>query len=71
MRIAVIGGNGQTGNYLLPMLVQEGHEVISVCRSNKGYFREAEEFAQVREVHLTRGEEGFDKASQSSVATWS
>ena len=61
MRIAVIGGNGQTGNYLLPLLVREGHEVISVCRGNKGYFREVEEFDSVREVHLTRGAEGFEQ----------
>lgn len=61
MRIAVIGGNGQTGNYLLPLLVREGHEVISVCRGNKGYFREAEEFDSVRKVHLARGAEGFEQ----------
>lgn len=61
MRIAVIGGNGQTGNYLLPLLVNEGHEVISVCRGNRGYFREAKEFESVREVHLTRGAEGFEQ----------
>lgn len=61
MRIAVIGGNGQTGNYLLPLLVREGHEVISVCRGNKGYFRKAEEFDSVREVHLARGTEGFEQ----------
>ena len=59
MKIAVIGGNGQIGNYLLPMLVHEGHNVVSICRSNKGYFRDAPEFAEVQEVRLDRDDEDF------------
>lgn len=59
MKIAVIGGKGQIGNYLLPMLVREGHEVISVCRGNRSYFLDAPEFDQVEEVHLNREDEDF------------
>lgn len=61
MRVAVIGGNGQVGSYLLPMLVQEGHEVICVCRGNSGYVHESPELEKVHEVHLTRGETGFEQ----------
>ena len=61
MRIAVIGGNGQIGNYLLPMLVKQGHEVISISRSAKGFFRDCPEFDVVQEIHLTRGTEGFEE----------
>ncbi|MDO4796741.1 MAG: NAD-dependent epimerase/dehydratase family protein [Coriobacteriales bacterium] len=59
MRIAVIGGKGQIGNYLLPMLVHEGHEVVSVCRGNIDYFRDAPEFAEVKEAHLNRLDDDF------------
>ena len=62
MRICVIGGNGQIGNYLLPRLVRAGHEVICVCRGNSRYFRDCPEFASVREVHLTRGAAGFEES---------
>ena len=61
MKIAVIGGNGQIGNYLLPMLVKQGHEVISISRSTKGFFRDCSEFDMVQEVHLTRGTEDFEE----------
>ncbi len=32
MRIVVIGGSGHIGTYLIPMLVERGHEVINVTR---------------------------------------
>ena len=61
MRICVIGGNGQIGNYLLPRLVKAGHEVISVSRHPAVWFRDCPEFAEVREVHLTRGTPEFEE----------
>lgn len=62
MKVCVIGGNGQIGNYLLPRLVNGGHEVISVCRGKTKYFRSCPEFASVREVHLARGTAGFEES---------
>ncbi len=32
MRIVVIGGSGHVGTYLVPMLVEAGHEVVNVSR---------------------------------------
>ena len=61
MRVAVIGGNGQVGSYLIPMLVQEGHDVTCVCRGTSAYVHESPELAQIREVHLARGDEGFEQ----------
>ena len=61
MKIGVIGGNGQIGNYLLPMLVKQGHEVICISRGNRKYFRDCPEFAQVKEEHLARGTAGFEQ----------
>jgi len=31
-RIVIIGGSGHVGTYLVPALVQRGHEVVNVCR---------------------------------------
>ena len=61
MRVAVIGGNGQVGSYLIPILVQEGHDVTCVCRGTSAYVHESPELAQINEVHLTRGDEGFEE----------
>ena len=32
MKITVIGGKGKVANYLLQLLVREGHEVTAVSR---------------------------------------
>src|SRR4051812_27687475 len=32
MRVVIIGGSGHIGTYLVPMLVERGHEVINVTR---------------------------------------
>lgn len=61
MKICVIGGNGKTGTYLLPMLVKEGHEVICVSRGSHGFYGNDEAFAKVSQVHLTRGSEDFEQ----------
>lgn len=61
MRIAVIGGNGQVGSYLLPMLVREGHDVTCVCRGTSGYARVSPELDEVAQVSLARGGQGFER----------
>ncbi len=33
MRVLVIGGTGHVGTYMIPRLVQAGHEVIVISRS--------------------------------------
>jgi nucleoside-diphosphate-sugar epimerase len=40
MRVVIIGGSGHIGSYLTPRLVESGHHVISVSRSQREpYFR--------------------------------
>lgn len=61
MKIGVIGGKGKVGNYLLPMLVDEGHEVIAITRGKTDYYRSCPEFREIREVRLARGEADFEQ----------
>ena len=35
MRVVVIGGSGHIGTYLVPMLVERGHQVINVSRGER------------------------------------
>ena len=39
MRVVVIGGTGHVGTYLLPKLIETGHEVISVSRRKRSPYR--------------------------------
>lgn len=61
MKIGVIGGKGKVGNYLLPMLVEEGHEVIAITRGKTDYYRNHPALRDVSEAHLARGSEDFEK----------
>jgi nucleoside-diphosphate-sugar epimerase len=35
MRVVVIGGTGHTGTYLVPRLIEAGHEVVVISRKNR------------------------------------
>ncbi|MBI1280654.1 MAG: NAD-dependent epimerase/dehydratase family protein [Anaerolineaceae bacterium] len=60
MRIVVIGGSGHIGTYLIPMLVERGHEIINITRGqSKPYIAQAA-WRNVRQVVANREEE--DKA---------
>jgi nucleoside-diphosphate-sugar epimerase len=40
MRIVIIGATGHIGTYLVPRLVQEGHDVVSVSRARRKPYRD-------------------------------
>lgn len=40
MKIVIIGATGHIGTYLVPRLVQEGHEVVSVSRARRMPYRD-------------------------------
>ncbi len=40
VRIAIIGGTGHVGTYLVPRLVRSGYEVISISRGERRPYRE-------------------------------
>jgi nucleoside-diphosphate-sugar epimerase len=54
MRIVVIGGTGHVGTYLVPRLVHDGHEVISVSRSRRMPYQSDEIWKSVRKVVIDR-----------------
>jgi nucleoside-diphosphate-sugar epimerase len=56
-RVVVIGGSGHVGTYLIPALVENGHDVVNVSRGQaKGYRRHAA-WSHVEQVSLDRAAE--------------
>ena len=54
MRVVVIGGSGHVGTYLVPRLVESGHEVINVSRQQRTAYQPHGAWQQVRQVTLDR-----------------
>ena len=54
MRVAVIGGTGHIGTWLVPRLVRAGHEVIAVSRGSRRPYHESPEWDQVQSVLADR-----------------
>ena len=48
MRIAVIGGSGHIGSFLLPRLVRAGHEVLNLSRGATQPYIEDQTWAGAR-----------------------
>lgn len=57
MKIAVIGGSGHVGTYLVPRLVRAGHEVVNISRGTSQAYSRAAEWQQVRPVTADRQEQ--------------
>jgi len=54
MRVVVIGGTGHVGTYLVPRLVEAGHEVISFSRGQRDPYQPSAAWRSVRNVVLDR-----------------
>lgn len=58
MKVTVIGATGHVGTYLVPLLVEAGHEVTAVSRGSRVPYTPHAAWKQVRAVHADRaGEE--------------
>jgi nucleoside-diphosphate-sugar epimerase len=57
MKIVVIGATGHIGTYLVPRLVEQGHEVVCVSRGEREPYRVAGAWRTVQRVSLDRGRE--------------
>ncbi len=60
MRTIVIGGTGHVGTYLVPRLVEAGHEVIVVSRGQREPYTPHGAWASVQHVLADRAEEEAD-----------
>lgn len=54
MRIVILGGTGHVGSYLVPRLVQLGHEVISVSRREREPYLAHSAWQSVQTVKIDR-----------------
>jgi nucleoside-diphosphate-sugar epimerase len=54
MRVVIIGGAGHVGTYLVPRLVEAGHEVINVSRGQRGPYQPHVAWKSVRQVVADR-----------------
>jgi nucleoside-diphosphate-sugar epimerase len=54
MRIVVIGGSGHIGTYLVPHLVQAGHEVICISRGQRHPYQPHAAWQQVQSITIDR-----------------
>lgn len=61
-RIVVIGGSGHVGSYLVPALVERGHDVVNVSRGAAKPYRAHYAWSEIENVTLDRAAE--EKAGQ-------
>ncbi len=54
MRIAVIGGSGHIGSFLIPRLVRAGHEVVAISRGQREPYVADEAWQHVQRIQLDR-----------------
>ena len=61
-RIVIIGGSGHVGTYLVPALVERGHEVVNVSRGTASPYRPHPAWKAIEQVVVDRkGEEAEGK----------
>src|SRR5450830_1383866 len=54
MRVVIIGGSGHVGTYLVPRLVEAGHEVIELSRGNREPYRPHSAWKEVQKIRVDR-----------------
>ncbi|MEP7290179.1 MAG: NAD(P)-dependent oxidoreductase [Chloroflexota bacterium] len=57
MRVVIIGGSGHIGTYLVPMLVERGHEVINLTRGEHAPYQAHAAWQHVRSIKADRAAE--------------
>src|SRR5580693_10198577 len=53
-RVVVIGATGHIGTYLVPRLVDGGHEVVAVSRGTRGPYRDSPQWDAVTTITADR-----------------
>jgi nucleoside-diphosphate-sugar epimerase len=57
MRVVVVGATGHIGSYLVPCLVQDGHDVVALSRGLRDPYREDPAWNRVRRIAVDRDAE--------------
>ena len=57
MKIVVVGATGHIGSYLVPLLVEGGHEVVALSRGQQSPYRQDPAWSRVQQVQVDRDEE--------------
>ncbi|HTV12483.1 MAG TPA: NAD(P)-dependent oxidoreductase [Acidimicrobiales bacterium] len=57
MKVVVIGAKGHIGTYLVPRLVQEGHEVVAISRCKREPYLDHVAWGQVKVIQADRSAE--------------
>lgn len=57
MKVVVIGGTGHIGSYLVPRLVSEGHEVVSISRQRQKVYKIDPAWAAVEQLNIDRDQQ--------------
>ena len=71
MRVVVIGGSGHVGTYLVPRLVEAGHEVVSVSRGRREPYQIHPAWRSVEQVSLDREVEEAEGTFGGGYSRWS
>jgi nucleoside-diphosphate-sugar epimerase len=67
-RLVVIGGSGHVGTYLVPALVERGHEVVNVSRGQATPYRAHAAWARVEQVVADRMAEDAEGRFDARIA---
>ena len=67
-RIVIIGGSGHVGTYLVPALVELGHEVVNVSRGKASPYRSHPAWKAVEQVLVDRRAEEAEGKFGSRIA---
>jgi nucleoside-diphosphate-sugar epimerase len=57
MRVVIIGGSGHVGTYLVPRLVEAGHEVVAISRGQRAPYHEHAAWRWVQQITADRDAE--------------
>jgi nucleoside-diphosphate-sugar epimerase len=68
MRILVIGGSGHVGTYLVPRLVEAGHQVLNISRKERQPYQLHAAWRQVEQVVVDRSQAEKDGSFGTQVA---
>ncbi len=67
MRVVIIGGSGHVGTYLVPRLVESGHEVINITRRQREPYQPHATWKSVRQLQMDRDAMDKDRTFGKAV----